>query len=311
MGSKGSSSAAQAPAPQPPNAGSVIAQQSQANVNSAIAQGMLNNTNQYGPYGSVTYDIIGTNKVGDGNGGLIDVPKYQANVNLSPEQRRLYDTQTQIAQGTSDLGNAYVSRIRDATATPFNYDGLPTAPTYDEQFRQQRLDTILQRAQPQMDRARSAYEQRLADQGIGIGDEAYKTGWDQFERGQNDFRLGADLQSMTEAERAYALAANTRDRAIQERANLRTQPINEVAALLGTGPGVQNPNFVNTPQVQVGPTDVSGIYGNNFAGQMSGYNSQMQQQQAAAAQGAQSQQGMQSGLFGLGSAAIIGGATMI
>jgi hypothetical protein len=185
-------------------------------------------------------------------------------------------------------------------------------PTYDDDYRKATYEKMLQRAQPQMNSDRSAYEQRLADQGIGIEDAAYRPAWDQFDRGVNDFRLGADLGSGQEARSDYGTAmqgfttkydydANTRDRAIQERLNLRNQPLNEVAALLGTGPGVQNPNFVNTPQTQVAPTDVAGIYGQDNAARMQAWG-----QQNAASE--KSSSGMTSGLFGLGGAAIMGGA---
>ena len=84
--------------------------------------------------------------------------------------------------------------------------------------------------------------------------------------------------------------------------NLRNQPINEVSALLGTGPGVQNPQFVNTPQNgTIQPTDVAGIYQNGYQQQLQNY--QMQQQQAQ-----QQQSAMLGGLFGLGSAAAGGWA---
>ncbi len=76
---------------------------------------------------------------------------------------------------------------------------------------------------------------------------------------------------------------------------LRSQPINEVGALLGTGQ-VQQPNFVNTPQTQVAPTDVIGAY-----------NSAQQQQNAQYAAQLQSQNATMGGLFGLGGSALLAG----
>ena len=61
-----------------------------------------------------------------------------------------------------------------------------------------------------------------------------------------------------------------------------------MAALLGTGSGVQGPQFVNTPTSQIAPTDVSGNYWNAYQGQLA------QQQMAQ-----QSQNAMLGGLFGL------------
>lgn len=278
-------------APQAPNPSDVIAQQSAANVNTAVAQAYLNNVNQKTPWGDLNYDVTGHQTVG-GN----DVPTFTASQSLTPAGQKLLDTNMATTQGTADLANSYVSRIADATSKPFSYDGLPAAPVYDEAFRQHALDSIISRNQPQMDRDRDALTQQLANQGIPIGSAAYQAAMDQYQRGVNDFRLGADQQSMAEAGNEYSLAANSRDRAIQEMANLRTEPINEVGALLGTGTPAKGPSFVNTPQTTVAPTDVAGIYANNFAGQMAGYNSQLQANSAA-----------MGGLFGLGGAVLGGG----
>lgn len=282
-----SSSSARAPDPS-----YVSGQQQISNLNTAISQARLNNVNQVTPMGSLTYDETGGKLDYAGNW----IPQFTATTKLSPEQQKLYDTQTRVTQGAYDLADQYTGRIGQATAQPFNYEGLPNAPTYNEDYRRQQLDTIMQRNQPQLDRDRAQLEQRLADQGIGMEDPAYRTAMDQYGRTLNDFRLGADLQAGNSAAQQFGLEAQTRDRAIAERANLRSQPINEVAALLGTGSGVQGPQFVNTPTSQIAPTDVSGNYWNSYA-------AQVQQQQNAQ----QSQNAALGGLFSLGSAVIGGG----
>ncbi len=70
-----------------------------------------------------------------------------------------------------------------------------------------------------------------------------------------------------------------------------------MAALLGTGQGVQNPTFVSTPQTQVQPVDVSGVYANQYAGQMAQWQNQQRSNNAAL-----------GGLFGL--AGTLGGAAL-
>ncbi len=286
MGSKSASS------PQAPDPSYVSGQQQVSNLNTAISQARLNQVNQVTPMGSLTYDETGGKLDYAGNW----IPQFTATTKLSPEQQKLYDTQTRVTQGAYDLADQYTGRIGQATAQPFNYEGLPNAPTYNEDYRRQQLDTIMQRNQPQLDRDRAQLEQRLADQGIGMEDPAYRTAMDQYGRTLNDFRLGADTQAGNAAAQQYGLEAQTRDRAIAERANLRSQPINEVAALLGTGSGVQGPQFVNTPTSQIAPTDVSGNYWNAYAAQVQQQQNQQQQQNA-----------MLGGLFSLGSAALGGG----
>ena len=274
--------------PPAPNPQDTIKQTTQSNVATAVSNAYLNNVDQVTPYGKLTYQQTGTANI-DGR----DIPTFTATTTLSPEQQKLYETQTQISQGTSDLANQYVGRIAEATAQPFNYDGLPNAPVYNDQYRTQQRDAIIQRNQPQMDRDRMALEQRLADQGIGLEDPAYRAAMDDYNRGINDFRLGADLQSGNAAGQQFGLEAQTRDRAIAERTNLRTQPINEVATLLGTGSGVRDPSFVPTNNYQIQPTDVGGIIGQDYATRYGAWNQQNQQAQA-------SQNAMLGGLFGLG-----------
>lgn len=273
------------------NASQVAGQQLGANVNTAIANAWLNNTNQVTPYGTLTYTEAGRHPIADG----VVAPQFTAETKLNPAGQKLQDTTMAITQGTADLAKDYVGRIGAATAQPFSYDGMPGAPQYDEGYRRQQIDAITQRAQPQMDRDRAALEQRLADQGIGISDPAYRTAMDQYQRGVNDFRLGADIQGGNSAAQQYGLEANTRDRAINEALQARNQPINEVSALLGTGTGVQQPNFVNTPQTQVAPVDVVGAY-----------NMEAQQRLAQQQMAQSGSNAMMGGLFGLGGS-ILGG----
>lgn len=261
MPSKGGSSA-----PTPPDPKVTAEAQTGSNVNTAIANAVLGNVNQRTPTGSLTYNQIGTQTV-DGR----EVPRYEAITTLSPEQQRLYESGLGVSQGTADLANRYVGRIADATAQPFSYEGAPDAPVYDEGFRQQARDSIIARNQPNMDRDLDMLRTTLANQGIGVGSEAFTNAMSDYSRGVNDFRLGADIQSGSEAERAFGLGAQTRDRWIAEQANLRNQPINEVAALLGTGAGVQGPQFLPMSPPQIPGTDIAGIYANDYQNRLLQY----------------------------------------
>lgn len=101
-------------------------------------------------------------------------------------------------------------------------------------------------------------------------------------------------QSLTNAN----LQNQARQQGLQERAFQRSLPINEIAALLGTAPGVQVPSFIQTPGVGVQAPDVIGA--TLGAGGLNLQSAQAQQQAASSGLG---------GLFGLagslGSAAIL------
>lgn len=277
-------------APSAPNPSFINSEQTKSNIATATANSVMNRVNQNTPQGSLTYRQY--DWYTDPNTGN-RLPMYEANTTYSPEQQKLYDTQTRVTQGAYDLADKYTGRIGEATAQPFNYDGLAPAPQYNEDYRQKQKNAIIERNQPQMDRDRAAMEQRLANQGISLGSEAWQNSLYDYNRATNDFRLGADVQAGNAAAQQYGLEASTRDRAIQERSNLRTQPINEVAALLGTGQGVQGPTFQNVPQVQVANTDISSPYNTQYQGQMAQWQ-----------QGQKSNDAMMGGLFGLGGAGI-------
>lgn len=284
------------------NAGFVTGEQSKANVNAANNASYLNNVNQVTPYGSLNYDVTGG--VYDYNGNW--VPRWTATTALSPEQQALYEKSNAVSQNAYDLANKYVGRIGDATAQPFSLNGAPNAPTvptysgpeYNDARRNDVYNAIIQRNQSNIDRDRATLESRLANQGISLGTDAYKAGFDDYNRGVNDFRLGADIQSGQEARAdymtalqganqqfnanaaSYGMGTDARKNYITEQQMLRMQPIQETAALLGTGSGQQYPTFVPTNNYQVAPTDVGGIYGAQAAQENANYQGQLRSQQA-------------------------------
>lgn len=273
----------------------VTQQQTNSNVNTAIANTYLNNVDQVTPYGTLTYTQDGPWQQIDGNGTM--GPRWKATQTLSPEQQKLYDSTTGLSQNAIDLANRYVGQISDATSKPYNYDSIGPAPVYNADSANKATQTLIDRNQPQMDRDLGNLTQKLANQGITVGTPAYAAAMDQYQRGVNDFRLGAEAQGQQYAANDYNASASSYGNQIQYMNNLRTEPINEAATLMGLSGGVQNPNFVNTPQTQVAPTDVVGAYNNATQAQLA--QQQMQQQSTNA---------MLGGLFGLGSSALGGWA---
>ncbi len=253
---------------------------------------------------------------GAGHGGLTSdptlrkndyqlTPTYSQTVTLSPEQQRLYDLQNQAQQKLGNTANEQLGRLQSSLATPLNYDGLPTQVYQLGDYATDRNrveDALLQRMNPQLDRDQAALEQRLANQGIALGSQAYGTAMQQAAQQRNDARYGAINQAGSEQARliqqAMAQAAmqnQARQQGIQERTSLRTQPLNEISALM-SGSQVQNPQFASTPQVQVQPADYQGAANLQYQGQLAQYNAANQ-----------ANQGMMGGLFGLGGAALTAG----
>lgn len=134
-------------APAAPNPVTVANAQTGSNVQTAIANSYLNNTNQIGPDGSVTYRQVGTTRIGapagsagagsyadqmkgalgGGAGGVTmdgyDIPQWEQTTTLSPEQQKLHDQQMQLGAGMNDLAIGQVGRVTDTLGRPISADG--------------------------------------------------------------------------------------------------------------------------------------------------------------------------------------------
>jgi hypothetical protein len=89
--------------------------------------------------------------------------------------------------------------------------------------------------------------------------------------GQDTTRTGI-TNANASAEAAFNNQA--RQQQIEQAAYLRNLPLNDIAALLGTGPGVQDPNFNPVAQVGVAAPDYQGQVNSNYQTAMQQYNSQ-------------------------------------
>lgn len=148
------------------------------------------------------------------------------------------------------------------------------------------------RLQPQFDRQREQLEQRLADQGLPMGSEAYQEEINRLEESQNEqlSRLALDSvsQGRAEQDRLARLASALRGQGLNEQLALagleqqgRQQSFGELGSLLGFNAPFQ--------QQQVIPVDVAGISNSAYANQLA--------QQQALQQGRAQQAG---NLFALG-----------
>jgi hypothetical protein len=140
-----------------------------------------------------------------------------------------------------------------------------------------------------------AYEQARRDaitQGIQMGNQQRQQQFGE-QQAQAGFANQARGQMFNEAGAQAALANAGRTQEIQERAFLRNIPLNDVAALMGTGQ-VNLPQFGAIPQVGVAAPDYQGAVANQYAGQLSAYN----QNQANRA-------GLTNALIGAGTSAAI------
>lgn len=260
-------------APKAPDPRETAAAQTGTNVSTAIANQIGSMVNQTGPNGSLTYNQTGDFSWTDPTTKeTYTIPRFNATTTLDPISARTDTISKQADQNLATLGRDQSARLGDLLSQPVTLDNAETEGRLIELGRK-RLDPMLAEQE-------AATRTRLANQGIGIGTEAY----DREIRGVTEGRNDAYNQ----------LIIGGRGQAIQEQLTQRNQPINEITALL-SGSQVSQPNFMSTPGMNMPTTDYAGLVNQNYA-----------QQVAAANQRAAGQGQLLGGLFGVGAGALTG-----
>lgn len=232
---------------------------------------MMGNVNQVGPNGSLTYERTGSYNWRDPfTKKVYKVPTFTATTKLDAAGQNINNINRQTQTGLAELG-------RDQAGFLKNYLGQNREiPQPDEAMRSRYEDALMERMRPRQEQDRAAMETRLANQGINVGSRAYSAADRDYAGAVNDARLGAIAQGGNEMARDF-----------QIRSAARSQPINEIMALL-SGSQVQMPNFGMNQPSPIATTDNAGIMQQNYANQMGAYNQKMNQWN-----------GTMGGLFGL------------
>jgi hypothetical protein len=255
-------------APAAPDPAATAAAQSQANRETAITQFGLNAVNQRDPYGSLQFNQIGT--WADGT------PRFEAVQSLAPEEQRALDLSRQAQDIYGQAGVQQLQSVRERLATPLNLN--------NEAVEGRLMELGSRRLNPVLEERRNAMDTRLRQQGLMPGTQAYDVAMRGVGEAEND---------------AYnQLLLTGRNQSINEILTERASPLNEASALL-TGQQVQAPNFVNTPQTSVAPTDYMQAVGLQQAALNNAFNARNQNYQTQLA-----------GMYQLGSAAL-GGASRV
>jgi hypothetical protein len=263
-------------APAPPDYRAAAQETAAGNIDAARVATAANRVNQITPYGSLKYDITGSDPYGN--------PTYTATQSLSPAQQQLLDYQNQASIGLGKLAGQGLGYVENMLQTPFDTSKLPTTGFNPSQSYQ---DAYMQRLAPQLQQGREQVQQRLANQGIDIGSEAYNRAMMQQAQRENDLLAAATTQG-------FGVGQQARQSALQEQAYLRNEPLNTLSAVR-TGAQVQGPQFVNSyNQATTQGPDILG------ASQM-GYNAQMGDFNAKQA----AQANLNQGLMSLGGAGIM------
>lgn len=236
------------PPPAPDYAGAARTQGA-SNLQTAIAQGILNRPNEVTPYGSRSWSQYGSTTIPGAEGNpAVDVPLWQSNINLTPLGQKTFDTQQRISDQLGGMAETGLNRVSQATSAPF---GIREA-----------QDVLMQSLRPEMDRKREQTQTALLTRGHNRGGEAYGTEMERLSREEDALRVGA-----------------TKD-ALQMALALRNQPLNELNSLR-TGAQVNLPQFGQTQAGQIGQTPIFGAAQAQGNAAMQGYNAGLASDAAA------------------------------
>jgi hypothetical protein len=181
--------------------------------------------------------------------------------------------------------NNLSSNVAQTTQNAFNPTNLPSmgidpGQTYS--------DAIMQRLQPQVAMQQKQFDAQMANQGIPPGTEAYNNAKRTFDQQQNDLLTSAQVQGI-----GVGQTAN------QQAYNQQLSTYNNPLQQLGAFQSATNPGYVNPyQQAAVSGPDILGATASSNAAAIA-------QQNANIAKTT----GMQSGLYQLGSAGLLGGLT--
>src|SRR6185437_8769420 len=241
--------------PAPVDVNAQAAAQSASNIHTADEQAKLNNINTNSPLGSTLFT--------QGPDG-----QYTLNQNLSPELQSLFGTQTglantiagavpgQVAAGTSGVGagthliNGAVNGVGSALPTSgLNFTGLPALPSSSSDFSNEvnnaqnaAYNTQAAYLQPQQAEQSSNLAQKLADQGIPLGSDAYDRAQGDLSRSQTFANQQAQNAAVTAGQQEQNTLFNenlgARQQGVGEQEAQYSAPISALSSILQSGEGL-------------------------------------------------------------------------
>jgi hypothetical protein len=269
-------------APPPPDYKGAAQETAAGNLDAARVATAANRVNQVTPYGNLDYAITGADPYGN--------PTWTATTTLSPDQKQLLDLQNQTSIGMGNLQNKGLSYVENMINQPFDTTKLPQVGiNAGENY----SDAIMRRLQPQLQMEQKSFDQKMANQGIPVGSEAYGNAKRQFDMTQNDRLVAAQTGGID-----VGLRAN--QQGFGQAGYVRNEPINTLNAIR-SGSQVTNPTFQSVPQqATTQGADILGATQAGYNAQLGGYNAQ--QASSAANTG---------GMYQLGGTALMAGAMFL
>ena len=237
------------------------------------AQLAANRVNQVTPYGSLAYSQSGTDAYGN--------PTYTATQTFSPAQQGILDQSQALQSGLLGTAQSGMPYLQGLLANPtINQGNLPASMINGGQTY---VDAANKLMQPTFDRQQNQLNTQLANQGIGMGSDAYRYAQRDLADNQNRASLEATMQGIQANQAA-------RSSEIQNQATLMNQPLNVFNALRA-GTGVTQPTYAQSAAMGYTPgADYLGAANSQYGANLNAYNAKVGNQNS-----------FMNGLFGLGS----------
>lgn len=224
--------------PTPASPQTVDQQQTQSNVDTAVANATLGNVNQVGPLGSTTYNQTGGQYV-DGNW----VPSYTQTTSLNPTLQSILSGTEDMAASLVPTGQTLANQASTSLTNPLNFSGAnndiiqagPQAlyqPVTNQVF--QGEQALLQ---PTFTQQQTDLQDQLSRQGIPIGSQAYENAQTQLGTQQNQaLTAAAGNAASTGASTAgnmFNLALLGQQQNLNQQQLAQTNPLSNLSALYG------------------------------------------------------------------------------
>ena len=280
-----------APPPAPDYAGAAQ-QTAQGNLEAARATATANRVNQYTPYGSIEFTQPTSNP-----------DKWSMTQKLSPAQQKLFNQNQAINQQLGDVAQTGVGYVQQSLNDPLSLGGMYDIGT-PEGIQQEASDAAYANASryldPQFQNKRTMLENRLANQGITQGSEAYNNAISALDMEEQKAYEGARnqayLQGLSGAGQQFGQGTTLRQQQLAEAQLLRQDPLNMLNAVR-TGSQMQTAQMpqqmqYNTQNAVAGP-DMLGAAQAQGQYDQNAYNAQLA-----------NQSNRMSGLMGLAGAGV-------
>ena len=227
-----------------------------------------------------------------------DLAGWTRTTSLGDSEQRQKDQRDFVAES---LGGTAKNLVGQIPSDRFSLDGMPSVDKYQQlgammgpggysadadRVEKATFDRMQNLMRPQFEERDRALDNRLAVMGLPVSGEAYGIEKDRAGRLRNEADLNASLEAVRAgrgeqsrmfgqemagrqqltSEQQSKLGAQRSDRgtSINEALMERSQPFNELAAILQGSPAIQAPQAPQTAQYQAAPPDIAGLIQNKY-----------------------------------------------